>query len=238
MPYLLVDAYFIVSYSLPLRVIAPKRKKSVVVENPLTLIMQPLLTVVTANILTQQSCSVASKVFSSILMILIHLSYSPILFKHTHIQHISCPPHLLSSQLKSTFLLLQPKFESRATPHSSLLIYQAQTLSWSTSLLKNTAMASRGNRRRSSADSLTRELDELEKLETLSSSNRGEPVFCSTASIYGARSRITIIPSTPIMYSLPAHPPCPSEPTQEHQAKSKNWRTGKRKPRSTQPYLT
>ena len=52
MPYLLVDAYFIVSYSLPLRVIAPKRKKSVVVENPLTLIMQPLLTVVTANILT------------------------------------------------------------------------------------------------------------------------------------------------------------------------------------------
>ncbi len=39
MPCLLVDAYFVVSYSLPLRAISQKREKSAVVENPLDLIM-------------------------------------------------------------------------------------------------------------------------------------------------------------------------------------------------------
>ena len=69
--------------------------------------MKPLLTVVTADVLAQQSCSVASKASRSILIILIHLSHSPIPFKQRYVQHNSCPPHLPSSLSIRNFLLLQ-----------------------------------------------------------------------------------------------------------------------------------
>ena len=166
-----MDAYSVVSYSLPLRAIAQKREKSAVVKNPLDLIMKPLLIVVTVDVLAQQPCSIASKASRSVLIMLIYLSHSLIPFKQRYVQHNSCPPHLPSSPSIRAFLPPQSNSRPRATSQSSLLLHQAHTLNHPSSPSKNTNMAPRGNRGRSSADPLKRELDEMSSLE------RGKPFY-------------------------------------------------------------
>ena len=81
-------------------------------------------------------------------------------------------------------------------------------------------MASRGNERRSSADSLTRDLDDMLP------SSRSKPLFYSTAFIYGSHTEILIIPYVTVIYHLPVYPVVLQNPSR---ASRENWKSEKRK---------
>lgn len=181
--------------------------------------MQPLLTVV-ADILAQRSCSVASKAFRRILIISIHLSHSPVAFKQRYIQHNSCPSHLPSSLSIETFLLRQSRFASRAAPQNPFLLHQAHTFRRPSSPSTNTDMASRGNGRRSSADSLTRDLD------TLLPSNRDPNYQPSYQPTYDHSHDTTYDPNYNSRRTQ--HPPSPNYPTYANPTSSSGRSTGNR----------